>query len=82
MYFIVSRSNKGVWKKVNFEFDYNTVVHQLFTAPNPLEGLKKKRRGRWSSRNSGNDNAGGDNNQSAVSGGPPKHVQQPHTVFF
>ena len=77
MYYIVSRCDKGVWKKVNFDFDYTSLVHQLFTAPNPLEGLKTKKRGRWGRRGSGADSAGGDNNQSAATGGSPKN---PHLL--
>ena len=68
MFYIVSRTDKGVWKKIDFLFDYNVIVHQLFTAPNPLEGLKKKR-GRWGRRRRSGDDDGGDNTETTASGG-------------
>lgn len=67
MFFIVSRHKKGVWKKVDFNFDYSIVLGELLATPdlNSPAAKKKKRRRGWGSVVAADDEDAG----SAFAGG-------------
>jgi hypothetical protein len=60
MFFIVSRSKKGVWKKVDFEFDYNIVLEELLITPDSSSPSAKKKahRRRWGAVAADNEDSG------------------------